>query len=222
VLFLATGTAHADPINLPSTMLGSWCYKDGTEIRQTYIRNNGICIGTKGVLTVWPDGYGGSDGTCAVERIKPARDERLFGASELQGFVERPIRWSDLDRECRAFNYQHATETNDGWPVAMSFLAIWRSRHPGQPDPDEATLRRFREPILIGWREEHPGQPDPDEAALYKWLCEQEREGFIEQWREAHPGQHLPDDYKEIRRWAINERNKRAIAFRRAWGEKFH
>jgi hypothetical protein len=72
-LFLATGTAYADPINLPSTMLGNWCFKEGNEVRQTYIRNVGVCIGTlgsQGILIVWPDGYGSSVGTCTIKEIK--------------------------------------------------------------------------------------------------------------------------------------------------------
>jgi len=65
--------AHADPINLPSAMLGSWCFKEGNEVRQTYIRNAGVCLGTlgsPGILIVWPDGYGHSAGTCMVTKIE--------------------------------------------------------------------------------------------------------------------------------------------------------
>jgi hypothetical protein len=104
----------------------------------------------------------------------------------------------------------------------MSFLAIWRDKHPGLPDPDEATMKRFQEPVLTWWREEHPGQPDPDETTLYNWLCEIERRDCEEEWREAHPGRPLPDNYEDLRRWAINERNMDILALLRAMGEKFH
>jgi hypothetical protein len=104
----------------------------------------------------------------------------------------------------------------------MSFLAIWRDKYPGKPDPDEATWKRFLLPVLTWWREENPGQPDPDEASLYTWLCVQERNDFISQWREENPGQPLPDNYETLKRWAINERNKDKIAFLKAMGEKFH
>src|SRR5262249_53433017 len=62
-------TANDNPINLPSTMIGGWCYNKGTEARQVYIRNEGMCIGTEGVLTIWPDSYGGSGGTCTLNKI---------------------------------------------------------------------------------------------------------------------------------------------------------
>jgi uncharacterized protein YraI len=63
-------TANANPINLPSAMIGSWCYNEGAEARQVYIRNDGICIGIEGVLTIWPDGYRGSGGTCTFTKIE--------------------------------------------------------------------------------------------------------------------------------------------------------
>jgi hypothetical protein len=62
-------TANANPINLPSAMIGGWCYNKGTEAREVYIRNDGICVGTEGVLTIWPDSYGGSGGTCTLNKI---------------------------------------------------------------------------------------------------------------------------------------------------------
>jgi tetratricopeptide (TPR) repeat protein len=62
-------TANAIPINLPSAMIGGWCYNEGTEARQVYIRNDGVCVGTEGVLTIWPDSYGGSGGTCTLNKI---------------------------------------------------------------------------------------------------------------------------------------------------------
>jgi hypothetical protein len=63
-------TANANPINLPSAMIGGWCYSEGTEARQVYIRNDGICTGSEGVLTIWPDSYGGSGGTCTFNKIE--------------------------------------------------------------------------------------------------------------------------------------------------------
>jgi hypothetical protein len=104
----------------------------------------------------------------------------------------------------------------------MTFLAIWQQKNPGQPDPDEATLSKFIEPIRVAYREENPGQPMLDDAALYVWLCEQERRDTIEQWREAHPGQPLPDTYEEMHRWVIDEHNLMVLNFLRTMGEKFH
>jgi hypothetical protein len=104
----------------------------------------------------------------------------------------------------------------------MSFLAIWRDKNPGQPDPDEATFNRFIAPIRTWWQEENPGQPLPDDAALYIWLCAQERAGFEEEWREENPGQPLPDDYEKLRQWAIQRSNERKLNFLRAMGETFH
>jgi hypothetical protein len=68
-----TTTVHADPINLPSTMLGSWCYKQGTETRQTYVRNAGVCLGTLGdvgIFIVWPDGYGSAVAMCTIIKVE--------------------------------------------------------------------------------------------------------------------------------------------------------
>jgi len=68
-----TTTVHADPINLPSTILGSWCYKQGTETRQTYVRNAGVCLGTLGdvgIFIVWPDGYGSAVATCTITKVE--------------------------------------------------------------------------------------------------------------------------------------------------------
>jgi hypothetical protein len=45
--------AHANPVNLPtSTMIGNWCFKEGKEERQTYIRNVGVCVGTLGDIGI--------------------------------------------------------------------------------------------------------------------------------------------------------------------------
>ena len=104
----------------------------------------------------------------------------------------------------------------------MSFLALWRTKNPGQADPNEATMKRFKEPVLTWWRDEHPEQPDPDETALYKWLCAEERRGFEEDWREEYPGRPLPDNYEDLRRWAIDARSMDVLAFMRSMGEKFH
>ena len=65
--------AHANPVNLPSTMIGNWCFKEGKEERQTYVRNVGVCVGTLGdigILVVWPDGYGSSVGACTSTKIE--------------------------------------------------------------------------------------------------------------------------------------------------------
>ena len=58
-----------NPVNLPSAMIGGWCYNEGTEARQVYVRNDGVCVGTEGVLTIWPDSYRGSGGTCTLNKI---------------------------------------------------------------------------------------------------------------------------------------------------------
>jgi hypothetical protein len=56
--------------NLPSAMIGGWCFSEGTDVRQVYIRNDGVCVGTQGVLTIWPDSYGGSGGKCTFNKIE--------------------------------------------------------------------------------------------------------------------------------------------------------
>jgi hypothetical protein len=49
---------------------------------------------------------------------------------------------------------------------------------------------------------------------LQGWLVEMERADCIEAWRDAHPGRALPD-CAEVRRWAIEERNKQVLALMR-------
>jgi hypothetical protein len=59
-------------------------------------------------------------------------------------------------------------------------------------------------PTLEAWREEHPGQPDPDDATLQNWLAAVERNSRIYEWSEAHPGRPVPD-YAEVQRWCIEQ-----------------
>ena len=61
-----------------------------------------------------------------------------------------------------------------------------------------------KKPSLLAWREEHPGQPDPDDATLQNWLAALERESMLYEWCEAHPGRPIPD-YAEVRRWCIEQ-----------------
>jgi hypothetical protein len=56
--------------------------------------------------------------------------------------------------------------------------------------------------------------------ALHAWLVESERENNIKKWREAHPGQPLPDDYREIRRWAIEQWNATKAMALLAYGDE--
>ena len=58
-----------------------------------------------------------------------------------------------------------------------------------------------KKPSLLAWREEHPGQPDPDDATLQNWVAALEREGMLYEWCEAHPGRPIPDD-AEVRQWS--------------------
>jgi hypothetical protein len=78
-----------------------------------------------------------------------------------------------------------------------------------------------KETALKIWREENPGEPDPDDDALHAWCADNEHKEFKRLWRKAHPGQPLPDDYREIRRWA-NEQKNLIAAMARAMGAKIH
>lgn len=61
-----------------------------------------------------------------------------------------------------------------------------------------------KKPSLLAWREEHPGQPDPDDATLQNWVAALERESMLYEWCEAHPGRPIPDD-AQVRQWCIEQ-----------------
>src|SRR5262249_35103983 len=81
---------EAAPANLPSAMIGGWCYSEGTEARQVYIRNDGICTGNEGVLTIWPDGYRGSGGTCTLHKIEKLATNVYLVKSSCKGLPKGP------------------------------------------------------------------------------------------------------------------------------------
>ena len=65
----------------------------------------------------------------------------------------------------------------------------------------------------MAWREEHPGQPDPDDATLQNWLAARERESMLYEWSEAHPGRPIPD-FAEVRRWCILQRGHSSAPYK--------